>query len=67
MSTFKLIFGVLCNPVGFGGILFVPVGTLEWWRAWGFLGVVCVGTVASNVSVFRANPAMLEERFKLPI
>jgi protein-S-isoprenylcysteine O-methyltransferase Ste14 len=47
MSTFKLVLGVLFNVITFGGLLFFPAGTLDWWRAWVFLGVVFVGTVAS--------------------
>src|SRR5690242_9590191 len=40
MSIFTLIGGVLLNVAIFGGLLFVPAGTLDWWRAWVFLGVV---------------------------
>ena len=67
MCHFKLIGGVLCNVTIFGGLLFLPAGTLEWWRAWVFLGVVLIGAVASTVSLFRANKDLLEERFKPPI
>jgi protein-S-isoprenylcysteine O-methyltransferase Ste14 len=67
MSMFKLIVGVVCNVAIFGGFLFLPAGTLDWWRAWVFLGVMFVGTVASTVSVFRVNKDVLEERFKPPV
>jgi protein-S-isoprenylcysteine O-methyltransferase Ste14 len=67
MSIFTLIGGVLFNVAIFGSLLFVPVGTLDWWRAWVFLGVVFCGTVASTVSVFRVNKAVLAERFKPPV
>ena len=67
MSIGKLILGVLFNVALFGGLLFLPAGTLEWWRAWVFLGVVFVGTVASTVSVFRVHKDLLEERFKPPV
>jgi hypothetical protein len=40
MSILTLIGGVLLNVVIFGGLLFVPAGTLDWWRAWVFLGLV---------------------------
>src|SRR5215510_5564596 len=42
MSIFTLIGGVLLNVVIFGGLLFVPAGTLDWWRAgcfWGWCSV----------------------------
>lgn len=67
MSIFKLIGGVVSNVAIFGGLLFLPAGTLDWWRAWVFLGVVFVGTVASTVSIFRVNKDLLEERFKPPV
>lgn len=67
MSLFKLIVRVVFNAAIFGGSLFVLAGTLDWWRAWVFLGVVFVGMVASTVSVFRVNKDLIEERFKPPI
>ena len=42
MSIFKLILGIVSNVAIFGVSLFLPAGTLEWWRAWVFLGVVLV-------------------------
>jgi protein-S-isoprenylcysteine O-methyltransferase Ste14 len=67
MSIVKLIGGVVLNVAIFGGLLLVPAGTLSWWRAWVFLGVVFVGTVASTVTLFRVNKDLLEERFKPPV
>jgi protein-S-isoprenylcysteine O-methyltransferase Ste14 len=67
MSSFKLIGGVVFNVAIFGGLLFLPAGTLDWWRAWVFLGVVFVGAVASTVSVLRVNKDLIEERFKPPV
>ena len=43
MSIFKLIGGVIFDVALFGGLLFLPAGTLDWWRAWVFVGVVCFG------------------------
>lgn len=67
MSIFKLIAGVVFNVAIFGGLLFLPAGTPDWWRAWVFLGVVFAGTVVSTVSVFGVNKDVLEERFKPPL
>ncbi len=67
MFTFKLIFGVLLNLAIFGALLFVPAGTLHWWRAWAFLGVVLVAAVATMVGVFSTNEELLNERYKPPI
>ena len=67
MSLFKLAAGVVFNVAIFGVCLFVPAGTLDWWRAWVFLGVVFVGAVASTVVLFRVNKDLLAERFKPPV
>jgi protein-S-isoprenylcysteine O-methyltransferase Ste14 len=67
MSLFKLISGVVSNVMIFAGLLFLPTGTLRWWRAWVFLGVVFVGAVASTVSLLRVDKGLLEERFKPPV
>jgi protein-S-isoprenylcysteine O-methyltransferase Ste14 len=67
MSLFKLIGGVVFNVAIYGGLLFLPADTLDWWRAWVVLELVFVGTVASTVSVFRVNKELLEERFKPPV
>jgi len=67
MSLFKLTLGVVSNVAIFGLSLFLPAGTIDWWRAWVFLGVVLVGAVASTAALNRADPALLEERFKPPV
>lgn len=67
MSHVKLIIGVSVNVSIFGGLLFVPAGTLDWWRAWAFLGVVFVGAVTSTVILARAKTGLLEERFRPPV
>jgi len=64
MSIFKLAFGVILDVAIFGCSLFLPAGTLDWWRAWVFLGVVFVGAVVGTVTLYRANKELLEERFK---
>jgi protein-S-isoprenylcysteine O-methyltransferase Ste14 len=67
ISIFTLIGGIIVNVAIFGGALFLPAGTLDWWRAWVFLGVVFIGAVASTVTLYRVNRDVLEERFKLPV
>jgi protein-S-isoprenylcysteine O-methyltransferase Ste14 len=67
MFIYRLIVGVIANVAIFGGLLFLPAGTFDWWRAWMFLCVVFIGTVATMVSVFASNQGLLDERFKPPI
>jgi protein-S-isoprenylcysteine O-methyltransferase Ste14 len=47
-------------------LLFVSAGTLSWWRAWVLLAVLLVVRTVSAVAVYRVNPALLQERAKLP-
>lgn len=51
----------------FGGLLFAPAGTLHWWRAWVLLGAVFLATLATIVTLYPGNEALLEERFKPPL
>ena len=67
MLIFKLIVGLVINVAIFGGLLFLPAGTLEWRRAWVFLGTVFVSYVAMAVYVFPGREDLLNERFKPPI
>jgi protein-S-isoprenylcysteine O-methyltransferase Ste14 len=67
MFIFKKIFGVVLNVAIFGVLLFGPAGTLRWWRAWVFLGVVMVGVIATMIGAFSANEELLDERYKPPI
>jgi protein-S-isoprenylcysteine O-methyltransferase Ste14 len=62
----KLVAGIITNLVIYGGLLFGPAGTFLWWRAWVFLGVVLIATVAT-MFFLRERPDLLNERFKSPI
>jgi hypothetical protein len=67
MSVYRLILGVIANLAIFGGLLFFPAGTLNWWRAWVFLGVIFIGTVVTMLAVFASNKELLDERLTSPI
>ena len=67
MSIFKMSLGVFLTVAIYGVLLFAPAGTLDWWRAWVFLGVVGAGAAAGTIYLYRTNPAVLAERFKPPI
>jgi protein-S-isoprenylcysteine O-methyltransferase Ste14 len=60
----KLIVGLVINMAIFGGLLFLPAGTWDWWRAWVFLSVLFVAYVATMVVVFPGREDLLDERFK---
>lgn len=63
----RLIAGIILNVIIFGGLIFLPARTLEWWRAWVFLGVVFVANVTTMVTIFPSREDLLKERFKPPI
>jgi hypothetical protein len=67
MSILKLTLGVISNVAIFGVFLFLPAGTLDWWRAWMLLGLMFVGAVASTATLLRTNEAVLEARFESPV
>jgi protein-S-isoprenylcysteine O-methyltransferase Ste14 len=64
---FRALTDVIANTALFAFLLFVPAGTLNWWRAWVFLGTLLVVQGAGALAVFRVNRAVLVERAKLPI
>lgn len=63
----KLIFSVFYNLAFFGGMLFLPAGTFDWPRAWVFLGILFIATIATMVIVFPGREDLLNERFKPPV
>jgi protein-S-isoprenylcysteine O-methyltransferase Ste14 len=67
MSRSKLVSGIVLNAAIFATLLFIPAGTVRWWRAWVLLAVVVVGATASTVSLARIDQGLLEERFKPPV
>lgn len=63
----KLILTTAVETIVFAALLFVPAGTLAWWRAWVFVAVVLVGTVAASIGILDVNEDLLAERLKPPI
>lgn len=64
MFVRRLILGVAYNLATFSAMLFLPAGTVHWWRAWVLIGVILVATTATMVGVMRTRPGLLKERFK---
>ncbi len=67
MFIFKLIGSIVMQVAIFGVLLFGPAGTLEWWRAWVFLGVVFIAGAVTMFGVFPGREELLNQRLKLPI
>ena len=67
MRVFKLLAWVVLNAGIFGVMLFVPAGTIDWWRAWVFIAVVFVTACAIAVNVLARSEGLLDERLKSPL
>jgi hypothetical protein len=60
----KLIIGIVWNTTSLAVMLFVPAGTLDWWRAWVMVGVVGACFVIMMAGVLRTRPDLMRKRFK---
>jgi len=67
MFLLRLITSFIVQFVVLSALLFVPAGTLHWWRAWVLLGVFFIGTVVSAVDLYANQKELLRERLKPPL
>jgi protein-S-isoprenylcysteine O-methyltransferase Ste14 len=67
MFILKLIVSIVFNLAIFAIPLFLPAGTLDWWRAWVIVGLVLLGSVGAVVSLSHGHRGLLEERLKPPV
>jgi len=63
----KLVLGCCVQPVLFALLLFGPVGTFAWPRAWILIAIVAVVTIVSVVVLAREDSGLLAERMKPPL
>ncbi|MGH7837152.1 MAG: methyltransferase family protein [Candidatus Binataceae bacterium] len=64
MFRVKPIAGIILGTAIFAALLFIPARTIDWPRAWIFLGLVLVGAA---LATFAISEDLLDERFKLPL
>src|SRR5215813_9044909 len=62
MSVPKVIAGVVFNVAFYALLLFVPAGTLHWWRAWVFLAVTVAVMWAAVFSIWPDKTGLFSER-----
>ncbi len=48
----------------YGGILFIPAGTLRFWQAWAYLSVLIIPTFSGYCYIYRVDPQLLERRLR---
>ena len=51
--------------VVFGALFFLPAGTLDYWQAWAYLGVVMVPMLFVLVYLLRRDPQLLARRLQM--
>lgn len=58
----------LASDVGLVAIcLFVPAGTIAWWRGWVLLGVMFLIRGVGAFAVYQVNSSLMHERSRLPV
>lgn len=62
MSIPKVTAGVVFNVAFYALLLFVPAGTLHWWRAWVFLAITVAVMAAAIFSILPDNSGLFSER-----
>ena len=62
MSIPKVLAGVAFNVAFYALLLFVPAGTLHWWRAWVFLVVTVAVMVVAILTILPDNSGLFSER-----
>src|SRR5439155_9882325 len=62
MSIPKVPAGVVFNVAFYALLLFVPAGTLHWWRAWVFLAVTVAVIAGAIFSVRLGNAELFSQR-----
>src|SRR5256714_4448857 len=62
MSIPKVLAGVAFNVAFYALLLFVPAGTLHWWRAWMFLAVTVAVMAGAIFSILPGNADLFSER-----
>lgn len=64
VSIPKVIAGVVFNVAFYALLLFVPAGTLHWWRAWVFLAVTVAVMAVAIFSIFPDSAGLFSQRAK---
>jgi protein-S-isoprenylcysteine O-methyltransferase Ste14 len=67
MSILRLIGGIAYVTAFYGLALFLPAGTLHWWRAWELLVLTVISTTISTIYLSATSPDVVRERWKPPI
>jgi len=64
VSVPKVIAGIVFNVAFYAVLLFVPAGTLRWWRAWMFLAVTVAVLAVAIFSILPDSADLFSQRAK---
>jgi len=67
MLLLKLSLRLAFGLVFVGSLLFLPAGTLDWWRAWVYLGAMLLLMLVGSAWFYAYSPGLLEERLGAPV
>lgn len=62
---FKALVRYLCGVVLLGLLLFLPAGTLQFRRAWLFMGILFIPMLLAGIALMLKNPALLDKRLNV--
>jgi len=62
--TWKALFGLIQLDIVLGVLLFVPVGSVDFWEAWVFLFVFSISVLAITLYFLKNDPKLIEGRLK---
>lgn len=60
----KIFLIFLAAPIVLGIFLFVPAGTLDYWQAWAYMGVILIPVLFVMAYFLKYDPEFLERRLK---
>jgi protein-S-isoprenylcysteine O-methyltransferase Ste14 len=66
VAMLRVLFRLVADAALVALLLFVSAGTLSWRRAWVLVAVLLVVRIVGALAVYRVNPALLQERARLP-
>jgi len=67
MSILQAIGGAIYTLAVFGGLMFLPAWTLDWWRAWVVMGIALAAYVLTMRYLLPGREGLLAERYAGPI
>ncbi len=61
----QAIVKILCGILVLGLLLFLPAGTLRWYNAWLFMGILFIPMFAAGIVMMFKNPELLRKRLNV--